>query len=406
MPSLLQINVEVNTGSTGRIAEEIGTTVIEKGWSSYIAYGRNPMPSKSHTIRIGSDLDVKLHVLNTRLFDNHGFGSVNATKSLVHEIENIHPDIIHLHNIHGYYINVEILFNYLCQSNIPVVWTLHDCWSMTGHCSHFDFVKCNKWETECNNCPNLRGYPSTKFFDRSSHNFYKKKKIFTSYNNITIVTPSVWLKDIVQHSFLKNFRVEVINNGINLSVFRPCGSKNIRKIYGIPENKNIIIGVASVWNERKGLDDFIELSKMLDDNEIVCLVGLKKEQLKRIPEKIIGIERTENTSQLAALYSLADVFVNPTWVDTFPTTNIEAMACGTPVVTYRTGGSPESVIKETGLVVDKGNVSALYKAIKNIENIGKDMYSEACRDRAIKNYNKDDRFNDYYNLYKSLIHVY
>lgn len=406
MPTLLQINTSVNTGSTGRIAEEIGITVINKGWDSYIACGRNPRPSKSKVIRIGSDFDVKIHGLCTRLFDNHGFSSTKATCNLVKEIEKIKPDIIHLHNLHGYYLNVEVLFKYLCKTNIPVIWTLHDCWPMTGHCSHFDFVKCNRWETECHDCPNLKAYPSTLFFDRSTHNFYRKKKIFTSYPNITFVTPSEWLKDIVKRSFLKDYNVKVINNGINLSVFKPSEDNNeIRKTYGIPDDVKLIIGVASVWNERKGLYDFITLSKMLKDDEMICLVGLKKEQIKSLPPKIIGIERTDNTRQLAALYSTAYVFVNPTWVDNFPTTNIEAMACGTPVVTYNTGGSPESVLNETGLVVKKGDVAGLYKAISKIEEKGKESFVDICREHVVKNYNKDDRFIDYYNLYKSLIHV-
>ena len=405
MATLLQINTMVNSGSTGKIAEEIGTTVINKGWSSYIAFGRNQRESKSKLIRIGSDFDNRLHGLSPRLFDNHCFASTKATKKFVSQLKDIHPDIIHLHNIHGYYLNMEVLFEYLCDAKIPVVWTLHDCWPMTGHCSYFDFVNCNKWETECHDCPNLRAYPGTLFLDRSRKNFYRKRKVITSYPNITFVTPSEWLKEIVKRSFLKDYDVKVINNGINLEIFKPYDNDEVREKYGISRDVKLIIGVASVWDRRKGLADFIELSKLLRDDERILLVGLKKEQTEGLPENIIPLQRTENMQQLAALYSTADVFVNPTWVDNFPTTNIEALACGTPIVTYRTGGSPEAVSEETGVIAERGNVQELYAAISTIEKQGKQSYVDCCRERAVRLYNKDDRFIDYFNLYKSLLHV-
>ena len=405
MATLLQINTMVNSGSTGKIAEEIGITVINKGWSSYIAFGRNQRESKSELIRIGTDADIRMHGLSTRFFDNHCFASTKATEKFVSHLKEIHPDIIHLHNIHGYYLNMEVLFKYLSEANVPVVWTLHDCWPMTGHCSYFDFVNCNKWETECHDCPNLRAYPETLFWDRSRKNFNKKRKVITAYPNITFVTPSEWLKDIVKRSFLKDYDVKVINNGINLEIFKPYDNNEVRNKYGIQKDVKLIIGVASVWDRRKGLADFIELGKLLREDERILLVGLKKEQTEGLPQNIIPLQRTENMQQLAALYSTADVFVNPTWVDNFPTTNIEALACGTPIVTYRTGGSPEAVSKETGAVVERGNVQALYDAISEIEKQGKKSFVDLCRNRAVSLYNKDDRFIDYFNLYKSLLHV-
>lgn len=400
---LCQINVTINSGSTGRIAEEIGQSVINAGWESYIAYGRKSRISTSQLIRIGDEWSIRYHALSTRLFDNHGFASVKATNQFIKDIDRIHPDIIHLHNIHGYYLNVEILFNYLKKKAIPVVWTLHDCWPLTGHCSYFDYVNCNKWQTECDLCPNLKGYPSTLFRDHSKSNFLKKKQIFTSVANITFVAPSYWMKNVLSHSFFKSYPVQVIHNGINIDVFKPIDNKSLIFKYGLDFNKKIILGVASIWDRRKGLDDFIQLSKKLSVNEQIVLVGLSNKQITGLPEGIIGINRTENVDELAALYSVADVFVNPTWVDNFPTTNIEALACGTPVVTYQTGGSSEAVSKDTGLVVEKGNISMLYSSIFEILKKGKGYYSAFCRQRAETLFDRRERNLDYIELYKSLV---
>ncbi len=399
---LLQINTSVNTGSTGRIAEQIGDISIGRGFESYIAYGRNYRESNSRLIKIGNDWHCKWHVLSTRLFDNHGFASSVTTKRLINQIDQIQPDIIHLHNIHGYYLNIEVLFQYLSKVNVPVLWTLHDCWALTGHCSHFDFVNCNKWETECRDCPNRKGYPRSLFLDRSRQNFRRKKKLFTSVDRMMFVTPSRWLSDIVSRSYLNKYPVKVLPNGIDLSVFKPHPSKSIKHKYNLGKEK-IILGVAKNWNHHKGLDDFIKLSGHLSVNEHIVLVGLTHQQKEYLPDNIIGLNRTENINELAALYSLADVFVNPTWVDNFPTTNIEALACGTPVITYKTGGSIEAVSPKTGLIVEKGNVNELYKAIKCVLETGKNKYESACRERAEKYFNIKQRTLEYLRLYNDLL---
>lgn len=402
MPTLFQINTTVNTGSTGRIAEEIGEIVLNDGWSSYIAYGKAARESRSHVVRIGNEWDMKMHALTTRLFDNHGFASTRSTRSFINELDKIRPDIVQLHNLHGYYLNIEILFEYLKRIQVPIVWTLHDCWPMTGHCSYFDYVNCNKWRVECNVCPNLKGYPMT-YFDYSKRNFYKKKNLFTSLPNITFVTPSEWLKNIVLHSFLSDYPVKVIHNGTDLSIFKPIEKHGIKSKFGIGSMDKLILGVASVWDRRKGLSDFIELSKILKNNEHILLVGLDDKQHAGLPSNITAIKRTENMQELATLYASADVFVNPTWVDNFPTTNIEALACGTPVVTYRTGGSPEAVSPETGGIVEKGNIQNLYQVISAIWKIDKKQFILPCRRRAENYFNKDDRYSDYLELYKSLL---
>lgn len=409
MPKLLEINASANSGSTGRIAEEIGQTAISSGYDSYFAYGRLGRPSKSTLIRIGNDTDIKLHGIESMLLDNHGFGSKAATKKFIAEVERIQPDIINLHNIHGYYLNVEILFEYLAKKNIPIVWTLHDCWPFTGHCSYFDRYNCMKWKTGCYACPNSKGYPKSLFLDRSKTNYARKKDLFNRPKNITFVAVCNWMANNVKASFLGNYPIETIYNGIDLEVFRPKFNEEnlktcqlLKQKLDIKDSANIVLGVASTWDKRKGLDDFIQLREMLNDEYTIVLVGLNDKQIQSLPKGIIGIKRTESVEQLAELYSLANVFVNPTYVDNFPTTNIESLACGTPVITYRTGGSPEAIDEHTGLVINQGDINILKTSIEYIAS-HKPEYTVACRERAVKMFNKHDRYSDYVTLFDSLI---
>jgi len=399
---LLQINSVVNSGSTGRIAEEIGQIAIAAGWESYIAYGRHARTSQSELIKIGSDWDIRMHGLQTRLFDKHGLASIAATREFVKQIKKIKPDIIHLHNIHGYYINIEILFRYLKDANIPVVWTFHDCWPMTGHCAYFTFVECEKWKTQCFSCPQKKDYPGSFFLDRSKQNYTQKRKLFTSVNNITIVPVSNWLGEIVKQSYLKDYPIRVINNGIDVNVFSPQRGDGIRLKYGLAD-KFILLGVATAWGRRKGLHDFIELSKTLKDDEIIVLVGLKEDQIKILPENIIGITRTESTQELAEFYSSADVVMNISYEETFGLTTVEGFACGTPGIVYNTTASPELVDDSTGLIVDPGDIKGLVKAISQIKEKGKQSYSEACVKRAHRLYRKEDRYREYIELYEELL---
>lgn len=391
---LLLLNASANTGSTGRITEEIGMLAQQSGYDVRFAYGREAVNSRLPFIKIGGKWNVRWHGVVSRLFDAHGFGSRNATKALIKELDAWKPDIINIHNLHGYYIHVGILFKYLKRVQIPVVWTFHDCWPFTGHCSYFDQYDCRKWKTECHHCPNRKGYPESWFFDRSKKNFHRKSRIFNGLKNLTIVTPSAWLAQHVSRSFLKDYPVKVINNGVDMKIFHSQINPEIFPKYGI-ENKPFALGVASIWDTRKGLDDFIAIREKLDKDIQIVLVGLSKEQTIKLPSGIIAIARTENIKELAALYSAASVFVNPTYVDNFPTTNIEALACGTPVITYRTGGSPEAVGENTGLVIEKRDVEGLRGAIERVVALGKDFYRDNCRKRAVRLYNKEDRYRDY-----------
>ena len=400
---VLQINTTANTGSTGRIAEEIGLMFQKQGHESFIACKRvGPSGSTSEIIRIGNKFDEYMHGIKSRGLDRHGFGSKRATENMVNEIDRIDPDIIGLHNVHGYYLNVEILFKYLKAVKKPIVWTLHDCWPFTGHCSHFEYVSCDKWKTECGKCPLYNRYPASWLVDNSKKNFHQKKKLFNGINNLTLVTPSHWLKNQVSESFLSDYPVEVIHNGIDLDFFQPIEKNELISTYGLSDKK-VVLGVASVWDRIKGFEYFIDLSKRLDDSFQIILIGLTEKKIKELPKNIIGLQRTENVETLAAFYSVADVFVNPTLVDNFPTTNLEALACGTPVITFDTGGSPEAIDSETGIIVDKGNSNQLCEAVKKVTETMSQNLKHQCRSRAITCFNKTERYQDYVSLYKNIL---
>lgn len=400
---LLQINASVNSGSTGRIAEDIGRVVMDHGYESYIAYGRGQRPSSSNLIRIGNDLDVKLHGIKTMLLDRHGFGSKQATKIFIKQVEKIQPDVIGLHNLHGYYLNIEVLFDFLKASNIPVLWTLFDCWAFTGHCTYFDNIQCEKWIKGCHHCPKTRYYPTSYGLDQSKNNYADKKRLFTGLDHMELVVHSNWLKDLVKQSYLKSLPVHCIPSGIDLDVFQPSEPLEVARKKELSGNKKIILGVASIWDPRKGLADFIELSKIISNDYQVVLIGLNEQQIKNLPPDIIGIQRTESTADLAAWYSTATVFINPTWQDNFPTTNLEALACGTSVITYNSGGSPEAVDADTGVVIEKGNVEGLWKAVLELELKNREELKGLCRQRALKFFNKEDRYRDYLGFFEGII---
>ena len=402
MKTLLQINTIVNSGSTGRIAEEIGQLALKNGWESYIAYGRNKRPSKSKLIRIGTEGAIAAHGLQTRLFDNHGLASKRATFKLVKQIMEINPDIIHLHNLHGYYLNIEILFNYLAECNIPVIWTFHDCWPITGHCTHFDFVGCEKWKTECYCCPQKTNYPASYFMDRSRKNHHLKKKLFTSVKGLNIVAVSNWLSSIIHKSFLSETPMVTIHNGVNTEVFAPQHSTNIRMKYNLGEGF-IILGVASVWSQNKGLNDFVELSKLIDPFTKIVLVGLSRRQIQNLPGNIIGIAKTEDIQELAELYSTANIFINTSVEETFGLTTAEALSCGTPAIVYNTTACPEVVDDSTGFVLEKHDITGILQTIQTVKRIGKEKYSENCTKRIKENFNKIDKYQDYLNLYDQLL---
>lgn len=362
MKKLVQINVVCN-GSTGKIMCDIAKEAKKKNYQIYCFFGRGKGNDNLNCIKIGSKFSILFHAFIAR-FGFNGHGSYLATKKLVKEIKKINPDIIHLHNVHGYYINLKVLFKYLkSEYQGKIIWTLHDCWAFTGHCAYFTMAKCNKWKKECVNCPQLKSYPK-QLIDRTKKEYYLKKELFTGLKKMVIVTPSIWLKDLVKKSFLKNYDIKVINNGIDLNIFKPTYDGNIFEKYGIPKDKKIILGVANIWEERKGLKDFIELSKMISDEYQIVLIGVDDSIINKLPPNVIGIKRTDNAVELAKIYSIALFLFNPTIEDNYPTINLESIACGTPVITYDTGGCKEQIYSyEGGFIVDKHDYENVLKII-------------------------------------------
>ncbi|NKI32004.1 glycosyltransferase [Croceivirga thetidis] len=402
MPKLLQINTVASYSSTGRIVVGIGQMANKEGWQNYVGFGRKDEVENSNTYRIGNKLDNYLHVAETRLFDRHGLSSRMATKKFINWIEEIEPDIIQLHNLHGYYLNIPILFKFLENFEGPVVMSLHDSWNLTGHCPQFEHIGCEKWITSCHKCPLTREYPKSLGIDRSTKNQLMKKNWFTKVDNLTLVTSSEWSVDIIRKSFLSNKEIVKISNGVDTNIFYPRENSKLKAKYNL-ENKFIILGVAAVWTVNKGYKDFLKLSSKLNTDEVLILVGLDEKQTKEIPKNILGIQRTQDVHELAEFYSISDVFLNLTYGDTFPTVNLEALACGTPIVTYKTGGSTEPVNSNTGFVVDQGDLDASLEQVREIKKIGKEHYIKKCREFAVDNYEKDAQFLKYIKLYKRLL---
>ena len=398
---LLQINpvVRLNT-STGRIMKEIGEIAMAAGWESYIAYSgaRDGVPQhSSQLVPVGNKLDLAVHAVATRLFDAHGLVSRRATKQLIRRIKEIDPDIIHIHNVHGYWLNYPLLCQYLRESGKPVIWTVHDCWLYTGHCYYYSAARCDKWQTGCGHCPQKRTFPATWVFDRSARNWRIKQRVFGSLERLTIVPVSDWIRQEMAHSFLADKPFRVIHNGIDLDVFHPAEPGAERPA------GTVILGVATLWHEEKGVRDFIDLAGRLHDGEHLVLVGrMSEEQRAAFPAGVEFIERTENVAKLAALYAQATAFVNPTWQDNYPTVNLEAIACGTPVVTYRTGGSVEAVTAGTGFVVEQGDVQGLLDRVRELAAEDRKAVTERCRAHALQHFSKQERYQDYIRLYESL----
>lgn len=392
--TLLQINVTANWGSTGKIAEQIGQCAIAHGWDSYIAYGRWYNPSQSHLIKIGDKLNMYQHYAEQRIFDNEGLCSRRATKEFIKRIDEIKPNVIQLHNIHDHYLNYRLLFEYLNKTDIKVVWTFHDCWAFTGHCFHFITKGCERWKSGCFDCPLQHEYPKT-LFDRSRKNYTMKKNLFGANNNLTIIACSEWIANFVRQSFLKDKPIRVINNGVDLNVFKDSES------LGTNKKSFHVLAVSNVWNKDKGFDDILKLREIFSNEYEITIVGVTKQQLNSLPQGIVGIERTQNVHELVALYSKADVFINPTYADNFPTVNLEALACGTPVITYRTGGSPEALDEKTGVVVEQGDINGLAVAIQKMKE--NPLSSADCRKRAEDSFEKDKCYDMYIDLYDSLL---
>ena len=362
---VLIVNSVCGIGSTGKICGAQAEEYAAQGHEVTIAYGRDgtvPERYKPFARRICSDMDVKVSALRTRLLDDHGFANAQTTRKFLEWAESYNPDLLWLHNIHGYYIHVGLLFDWIkSRPQMQVKWMLHDCWAFTGHCAHFSFAGCGRWKTGCYNCPEKGSYPASSLWDNCRGNYLRKKAAFTGVKDMTLIVPSKWLGDLVRQSFLGAYPVEVQYHSVNTDVFRPTPG-NFREKYGL-EDKTIILGVASVWTDRKGLKDFYELDKLTDDNTKIVLVGLTEKQINQLPGNILGITRTHDARELAEIYTAADVFVNPSREETFGLTTLEAICCGTPAIVYRDTACEEVVSQYGGIAVEP-NHQAIAGAVK------------------------------------------
>lgn len=400
---ILQINTTVNTGSTGRIVEQIARHCLQRGHEVHIAYGRRAQTSEAQLFRVGAKWDQALHLVATRLFDTHGFHSKQATIQLVRYIKAYKPDIIQLHNLHGYYLHVGVLFDVLAQSRVPVVWTLHDCWPFTGHCCYYVRAECKKWESECGSCPLSHLYPASLLSDSSRANFQWKREVFNRRNALTLVSVSRWLQAEVERSFLSSHSLKTIYNGIDLSVFHPREKLQAKRKLGL-EAKPVVLGVANRWSEGKGASVLQDVASQFSGRVQVVLIG---RGLKRIAtEGIVSIvEHTDNVEQLADYYRAADVFVSPSIAETFGMVVAEALACGTPCVVRKGTALEELVDSSVGTSVDGDDPVHYVRAIEEILSRNSSVIAENSRRRAEDLFSLDARMGEYLDLYESLLNV-
>lgn len=399
--TLLLINVALNTGSTGKIVEGIGALALAEGWNIVVAHGsRYKNSSNLYSIQVSSKVGEYLHYFESSLFDAQGLGSRIETKRFLKKLDQIKPDLVHVHNIHGCFLNYPLLFRYLNARNIPVVWTLHDCWAMTGHCVHFERTNCDKWKSLCEKCPQKRDFPSSYLFDMSKRNFMLKRELLSQLDNLHITTVSKWLADVAKESFLKSLPIHVIPNGIQTSLFQNTSSDIVKQLN--VSGKKILLAVASGFGERKGLYDYCRLSEILTDKYQLILVGVSEEDKKQLPSNIITLSKTDSQLELVKLYSAADVLLSLSYEETFGLTILEAMSCGTPAVVYANTAQPELITSCTGTVVPTGDIAAVVVAVDSICSQGKGKYSSNCKSFA-ENYEQTKIYRDYINLYTSIL---
>lgn len=390
---IVQINAVCGAGSTGKICVDISKMLKNRGMENYILYCLGTSDYE-YGIKYSDSKSIKAAAVASRIAGNWGFEGKSSTRALVARLDELQPDIIHLHNLHSHACNLDVLFSWIKSRNVKVLWTFHDCWAFTGYCMHYDMIGCNKWKTGCFKCPLKKEY--SWFFDKSRRLYSKKKQLFSDLD-LTIITPSQWMANQVKASFLKNYPVEVINNGIDLEVFRPVDSTGVKEKYNI-QAEHIVLAVAFDWSEKKGIDVLSRLSGMLDSSYRLVIVGIDNPQSFNLPASVITIPRTKSAFELAQIYSAADVFVNPSREENFPTVNLESVACGTPVVTFNSGGCPETVDKSCGSVVEKNDCDAMIAEVKRICET-KPFSSKMCVKRA-QGFDKNNCFTSYLKQYE------
>ena len=394
---VVQINAIYGSKSTGTIVKDIDKLLESKGHESYVVY---PQATEEPTngYKIGNKFDYKLHALLTRLLGKQAYFSRNSTKKLLNQIDKIKPDIVHLHNLHSNYIHLNMLLDYLAIKKIKTVITLHDCWFFTGKCFHYQVANCDKWKESCGDCPKIKDDVPSWFFDPTSEVISDKRKYFNKIDSLTVVGVSKWISEEAKQGIFKDNKIVTIYNGVDIDIFKPTQSE-IRKELKL-EDKFILIGTAEKWLDTLNKHTLEYIASNLQSDMKLIIFGCSKDQIEKLPDSVIGLGYIKDRRELVKLYSMADVFVNVTWEDSLPTVNIESLACGTPVITYESGGSPEIVNKETGLVVLQGDKFKLMNSILEVKKMGKDYYHDKCINRVFENFDKNSRYEEYIALYK------
>lgn len=397
---VLMINSVCGIRSTGRICTDIAELLEKQGHDCKIAYGRENVPEKyqKYSVKVGKRINIYVHALKARLFDSAGFSSKRATQKLIKRIIKYDPDIIHLHNLHGYYIHVGLLFDFLKKYNKPIFWSFYDCWSFTGHCSHFDFNQCAQWKMGCEVCAYKYEYPKS-LFSRAKYNYKKKKQLFSHLPKLQLIVPSHWMKSMVRQSYMRDYSIQVLPNGIDLNVFGAIDTTF--RLDNRVTDKFVILGVSSFWNKMKGLEFFNRLANDLDKKKFqIVLVG--KAEDGSLSDKILHIPATNNIKELCALYTAADVFVNPTLQETQGLTTVEAFACGTPAIVFNSGGAAECVDETCGLVVDRGDYQSLLNGIIRMQ-LGEVSFDKQECIRVAKKYDAQKLYQNFIKLYEDII---
>lgn len=403
MPTLVQFNPVANWGSTGRLTEDIGDVVMDAGWDSYIAFGRQFNPSKSHLLQVGGKMSVWSHTLKTRLFDRQGFGSYCATKKLLKQFDEIKPDVFQFHNLHGNFLNLPLVLKYATENDIPIVWSLHDCWSMTGHCAHFVRIGCDRWKTECHDCPLKGEYPNSWLLDASRQNYREKKSLIEAIPRLAIISGSEWLAGIAAQSYFKGRDIHFIPDGIDVEIYQPrTNGDELRRKLGL-EGKFVILATGTEWTEDKGLSDYGKLRKLLSSDYAIVLVGMSPDALERVPEGVIGLPRTKTPVELSEYYSMADCVMSLSKMESFGLTPVEGYACGTPAIVYDTTALPELITPETGFVAKFLDVADVKEKVELMREKGKAFYTKKCREIAEEKYDRRKCYHEYMNVYESLL---
>lgn len=401
MPRLLQINTTLGRGSTGRIAELISSLARNAGWECFMAHGPRFLGnSEMRSYQVSGRFDELRHYVLSRVLDRHGLGSCAATKKLIRRIEKVRPDVVHIHNLHGYYANYKLLFQYLAKKGIPTVITMHDFWLMTGHCAYIN-KSCSKWEVGCGHCPRLREYPAS-FFDRTRKNWVLKKSLFDAFDKdkLVLVPVSHWLEGFAKQSLLSERKFQVIQNGVDTKVFQPYQGEHSELWKKVDWNKHTIISVADKWTEANGFYDIIALSRLLPVDMQIVMVGLNEQQMEGLPDNIVGIGHTSNVQQLVELYSSADVLFNSSTEVTFGLVTAEAMACGTPAIVFKGTAGEEIVNPQTGFTIEKiEEIPELVYACREKS----DTYNVNCRERVVEYFDSVKQYSKYIELYENIL---